>query len=115
MIKYDKDNIESRVRSFVIDSEFNYDLEERIKVLLNVIHSERFIEAIKLCIDNNLCNTLILQRHFSISYSSALAIMDSMEALDLITVWNPDDPANRKPLPEAEEFVLYWSTQGKAN
>lgn len=88
------------------NAEVEQGLKERETTLVNIIESPIFIEAIKICVNNNFCSTSLLQKKFNIGYSKAVDIIDAMEALCLLAPIEKEYLPKRKISTSAKEFLL---------
>lgn len=112
-MKYDKEIITSMVKACLSEVNTEYDAQEREAELINIISDGCFIKAVKLCVENNLCNTVFLQKEMCIGYGKAITIIHAMESLKLVEPFYVAGDRNRKILPTAEEFFLYMEQQGE--
>lgn len=86
-----------------------FEIEQGLKVreeeLIKIIESRIFTAAVKICMENNFCSTVLLQKSFNIGFSKAIAIIDAMEALKLVEPF-VSGVRNRKLLPAIKDFKL---------
>ena len=61
--------------------------------------------------ENNLCNTVFLQKELCIGYGKAIAMIHAMEALNLVEAFHITGNKNRKVLPTATDFLLHTEQQ----
>lgn len=102
---FDKTTIESMLKLYLEETEYEYDIQERLLELTEIISSKIFVDAVKICVENNRCDTLFLQKSLSISFHKAVAIINSMEALKLVEPLHITGNSNRKMLPGAKSFI----------
>jgi predicted DNA-binding protein YlxM (UPF0122 family) len=88
------------------EAEILQGIKERETALINIIESQIFVEAVKLCVENNFCSTILLQKHFNIGFNKAVDIINSMEALNLLAPIEKDFLPKRRILSRANDFLV---------
>ena len=98
------DNLEILIDKYVSEHKEEATLKED---LLSAIADEKFLPAVKLAVENGMVATSFLQRKLKFGYGKAAAMIDAMEALELISA--RDGARARTVLPLAEDFLVYKS------
>ena len=112
--EFDIETIEAMVEKFLTQTPYKYrDIQAKKEELISIILSRRFVDAVKLCAERDICGTAILQKRFNIGFGRALAIIDAMEALGLVTPRMAGEKPHRKMLPNANLFLHYMEKKLK--
>ncbi|MBR2474305.1 MAG: hypothetical protein IKB51_04685 [Clostridia bacterium] len=77
--------------------------------LLSAIEDEKFLQAVKISLENNKASTALIQKKLKLGFSRAANIIDAMEALGLLSA--PNKKCCRQLFPEAIVEYLAWKSR----